>query len=142
MTSMRWYLIVVFCFFFLWLPLQHIDAAYQIRAVAEAYATATATPNLSCIWDLCLSLWQCQIFNTEQGQGSILHPHMDSIGFLTHWDTIGTLIVVLIFISLIIGDVEPLFLCLFTLCISFFRKMSISSALLCVYLFLFLLFVF
>ena len=30
----------------------------QIGATAEAYATATATWDLSCIWDLCHNSWQ------------------------------------------------------------------------------------
>ena len=34
-----------------------------IKAAAEAYATATATPNLNCICDLCCSLYQHWILN-------------------------------------------------------------------------------
>ena len=35
----------------------------QFGAAAEAYATAMATPDLSHIWDLHHSLWQCWICN-------------------------------------------------------------------------------
>ena len=39
------------------------QARAQIRAAAEAYATATATLGPSHICDLCCSLQQCQILN-------------------------------------------------------------------------------
>ena len=55
-----------FLFFFLELHSQHMEVP---RLVAEsklqlqAYATATATPDLSHIHDLHRSLWRCQILN-------------------------------------------------------------------------------
>ena len=45
-------------------PVAHGNSwAKGIGAAAEAYATATATPDLSCIYNLHCSLWQCWILN-------------------------------------------------------------------------------
>ena len=41
----------------------HSQARGQIRAAAEAYATTTATPDPSCIFDLHCSSRQCSILN-------------------------------------------------------------------------------
>ena len=38
-----------------------------------AYATATVTPDLSHIWELYDSSWQCQIFNPLRGAGDQKH---------------------------------------------------------------------
>ena len=47
-------------------------AAYRSSwAAAEAYATATATPDPRCIYNLHHSLWQHQILKWGQG----LNPH-------------------------------------------------------------------
>ena len=52
--------------FFLWLvPVAYgiSQARDQIGAAAVAYTTVKATPDLSCICDLCRSLQQCQILD-------------------------------------------------------------------------------
>ena len=53
----------------------------QVRAVAEAHATVRATPDLSCICNLCCSLQQCQILNPLRGQESNHHAHGHSVQF-------------------------------------------------------------
>ena len=47
----------------------------QIEAAAIAYARATATLDLSHIYNLCHSLWQSDPEPTGQGQGSNPDPH-------------------------------------------------------------------
>ena len=66
---------VLFCFFvFLGLHLQHKEGprlvvklelwlVVKLELQLPVYATATATPDLSCIWDLHCSSWQCWILN-------------------------------------------------------------------------------
>ena len=53
-------------FFFLGLPLQHMEVP-KLGVDSElhplAYTTATATPDLSCLCKLCHCLWQHQILN-------------------------------------------------------------------------------
>ena len=51
-------------------------------AVAEAYTTATATLDPSCICNLCFSLRQRQIHNP--------HPHRATVRSLTYWATMRT----------------------------------------------------
>ena len=53
-----------FFFFFLGLYLQHTEVprlGVKSELQLPAYATATATPDPSCICNLCHSSWQCQI---------------------------------------------------------------------------------
>ena len=54
-----------FLFFFMAAPIAHgsSQARGWIRVAAGAYAPATAIPHLTCLCDLCHSLWQHQIFN-------------------------------------------------------------------------------
>ena len=50
-----------FFFFFLRLHMQHMKVpriGFESELYLLAYATATATPNPSCIYDLCCSLWE------------------------------------------------------------------------------------
>ena len=54
-------------FFFPFLYLQHIDVprlGIKMELQLQVYTTATATLDLSHIWDLCGSLLQCGILNT------------------------------------------------------------------------------
>ena len=56
-----------FFFFFLQLHLQHMEVpgpGAELELQMPAYTRATATPDLSCICDLCGSLQQCRILNT------------------------------------------------------------------------------
>ena len=55
----------IFFFFFMAASVSYgsPQARGRIRAAAETYTTATATPDLSCICDLCFSLRQCRILN-------------------------------------------------------------------------------
>ena len=57
-----------------------------------AYTTATAAPDLSCIWDPCHSLQQCQILNSlsKTRDQTRPHPHGHYIQFLTCWAATGT----------------------------------------------------
>ena len=77
------YIYIYFFSFFLFMaaPAAHgsSQATGQIRTAAEAYARATATPDLSHISDLHHGLQQRRILNSEQGQGSNLHPHRDYV---------------------------------------------------------------
>ena len=52
-------------------------ASGRIRAAAEAYATATATLDVSCICDLCHHLQQGQILNPLREARDQIHIHMD-----------------------------------------------------------------
>ena len=82
-------------FSFYWPHLQRMDIlGLPIESEPQllAYATAPATPDLSFICDLHLSLWQHQILNpTEQAEGSNTHLHGHDVGFLAHWATAGAL---------------------------------------------------
>ena len=56
----------IFCLFFLQLHLQHMEVPWpgdELEKQLSAYATATATLDLSHIYDLCCILQQRQIFN-------------------------------------------------------------------------------
>ena len=59
----------------------------HIRAAAETFATATATLDQSCIYDLNCSLQQHLIFNPlsegKEDTGN-LYPHGNKVGSLTH----------------------------------------------------------
>ena len=62
----------------------------ELELQLQAYATAIATPDLSCFCDLCCILHQCQILNPlskAQDQTLIL---METVEFLTLWATVGT----------------------------------------------------
>ena len=62
-----------------------------IKATAEAYATATAMPNQSCLCNLWCSLRRCQMLNPpSRGQGSNPQPQGYCVRFLTCWATMGT----------------------------------------------------
>ena len=55
-----------FSFFFLWPQLRHMEVpglVVKLKLPLQVYTTATATPDLSCISDLCHRLWQHQILN-------------------------------------------------------------------------------
>ena len=52
--------------FFLWLHLQQMEVhrlGVELELQLPAFTTATTTADLSCIWDLCHSVWQCWILN-------------------------------------------------------------------------------
>ena len=55
----------LFIYFFVaaFMAYRSSQARVQVGAATEAYTTATATPDLSCICDLCCGLWQLQIIN-------------------------------------------------------------------------------
>ena len=62
----RWHLALVslFLFWFLGPHLQHLEVprlGVELELQLPAYTTATATPDLSCIFDLYRSSWQCWI---------------------------------------------------------------------------------
>ena len=60
------YCLFVCLYFFLWLLLQPMEVpepGVESELQLQTYTTATATPDLSPIFDLCYSLQQCQIFN-------------------------------------------------------------------------------
>ena len=61
-----------------------------IRAAAAGLPTATATPNLSCIYDLHRSLQQCWILNPLSEARDQTWILMIPVGFLTYWATTGT----------------------------------------------------
>ena len=80
-----------FFFFFSFFLLMAVPVAYgssqargQIRVVAEAYSTATATPDLSYIYVLCQSLQPHQIVNPLSQARDQTYPHRDNIRSLTH----------------------------------------------------------
>ena len=56
----------------------------QIRATAEAYATAIATQDLSCICNLCHILWQCRILNPLSKARDQTRIFMDTSWVLNH----------------------------------------------------------
>ena len=56
----------------------------------QAYPTATATPDLSCICDLHHSLWQCWIPNSLSRARDGTHVLMDTSWVRYHWATVGT----------------------------------------------------
>ena len=82
--------IFYFIVFFLWPHLQHVEGSSQARgwigAVAVAFATATATQDLSRIC-LC-QLWICNPLSKDRDQTCILR---DNVRSLTCWATRGTL---------------------------------------------------
>ena len=58
--------IYLFIYLLLWLHVQYTEvlgSGLEYRATAVTYATATATPDLICIYDLHHSLQQCWILN-------------------------------------------------------------------------------
>ena len=65
-------------FVFLWPHLRHMDLlrlGVECELQLLVYATATAMPDPSCIFDLCCSLWQCQIPNPlSEVRGSNPYP--------------------------------------------------------------------
>mgnify|MGYP007071229935 CR=1 FL=1 len=58
----------------------------------QAYTTATATPDLSCICDLCHSLWQHQILYPLIKTGNRTHILMDKSQVLNLLSRKGTLL--------------------------------------------------
>ena len=74
---------VGFFFFFFFILSWAASVAY---GSSQAYTTATATPDPSCICDLCHSSGK----PTERDQGSNPQISWILVGFLTHWATRGT----------------------------------------------------
>ena len=80
-------------FWFLWLyvhtevPRPGVNSDMQL----QAYATARATLDLSCICNLHHKLWQCQILNPLSEVRDHTHTLRHNVRFLTHWATVGTL---------------------------------------------------
>ena len=58
-----------------------------IGATAEVYGAALATPDQSCIFDLCDSSWQGKILSHWVSQGSNLHLQAYYVRFLACWVT-------------------------------------------------------
>ena len=54
--------------------------AVELELQLPVFTTATAKQDLNHICDLQYNSQQCQILNTEQGQGSNLHPHGYQVG--------------------------------------------------------------
>ena len=80
-----------FCFF-LATPVAHGSswARGQVGTTAEASTTATATPDLSHICDICPNLQQSQILNPlSEARDGIFILTRYYVGFLTHWITMG-----------------------------------------------------
>ena len=75
-----------------------------------AYATITATPDPSHIWDLCGSSWQCQILYNPLRPGIESRSSQIPVEFLTHWATMGIPFSFILFFSL--SFLETLF-CLY-----------------------------
>ena len=66
MCQIMWLSFELFIFFFLRLYLWYMEVpglGIESDLQLQAYITATATLDPSCICDLCCSLWQCQILN-------------------------------------------------------------------------------
>ena len=65
----------VFLFLFMATPVAYgsSQARGPIRTAAEAYATATAIPDLSCICNLLYGLWQCWVLNPLSEAGDQTH---------------------------------------------------------------------
>ena len=64
--ALDYYFLFLFLLFFKWLHLWHMDIfrlGVESKLRLQAYDTAMATPDLSCICDLHHSLWQLQILN-------------------------------------------------------------------------------
>ena len=60
------YFFLIYLFFFIWLHLWHMEVPglqVELELKLLAYTTATATRDLSRIFDLRFSSWQCQILN-------------------------------------------------------------------------------
>ena len=86
--SPSWEIFLFACFFFfLWPHLRHIEyprIGVQSELQLQAYSTAMAMPDLSCICNLCQSLWEHWILNSL---GKARDPHIHYVRFLTHWAT-------------------------------------------------------
>ena len=81
------------CLFVYFLPhLRHMEISrlgVESELQLPAYATAIATPDLSCICSLCSTFWQRQFLNPlskTRDQTCIL---MDTTGILSRWATVG-----------------------------------------------------
>ena len=74
--------LLLFFFFFSEPHLQHMEVP-RLRVELElqllTYAIATATPDLSCICDLCRSLWQCQMVNPLSEARDLNHILMETL---------------------------------------------------------------
>ena len=91
-------LLFVLCFFFfflvfLGLHLWHMKVprlGVELELQLPAYATATATQVLSCIFDLHRSLWQCWILSPLSEARDRTTSWWILVGFLACWPTMGT----------------------------------------------------
>ena len=73
--------------------LQHMEAprlGVESELQLQAYATHTATPDLSCICDLHHSSWQCWIFNPLSRARDQILVLMYTSQVHYHWATMGT----------------------------------------------------
>ena len=91
-----------FFFFFLRPNPQHMEVPRlqaELKLQLPAYATATAMRDLSCIFDLCHSLWQCRILNPLSEARDRTHILMDTSRVLKPLRQNGNTYVYFIFIS-------------------------------------------
>ena len=71
-----------FFYFFLWLYLWHMEIsrlAVESELQLQAYTTARAIPDLSCICSLCCILWPCWILNPLSKARNKTHILMDTM---------------------------------------------------------------
>ena len=82
-----------FCLVFLGPHLWHIEVprlGVELELWPPAYATATETWDLSCIWDLHHSSWKCWILNPLTKPGDQTCSLMSTSQNRFHWATTGT----------------------------------------------------
>ena len=99
-TSSTWTLVyladlALCCFLFglLWPHPWHMEVprlGVKWKLLLLAYATATATQDLSCDWDLHHSSWQCWILNPLSKARDQTRILMDTSQIRYHWGMIGT----------------------------------------------------
>ena len=71
-----------FFFFFLGLHLQHVEVSrlgVRLELQLPVYSTAIAMPDLSCVFDLHHSSWQCRILNPLRKAGDGTRIPMDTM---------------------------------------------------------------
>ena len=90
-----WSVILLFLFF-IGPHLRHMEVprlGVKLELQLSAYATDTAMPDPRHIGDICPSLWQCRILNPLSEARDQPASSWILVGFLTHWATTGTPII-------------------------------------------------